>query len=223
MYEIKVLNYFKNLPVFSLADLTQIIANKEYAKKFLRRMVREGKIKKIKRDFYTLYEDPFLISTFLIKPSYITGISALLFYRLTTQIPKDVFCCTTKTNKTIKWISDINFFHTKYFFGFALQEYEGFSIPIATPEKAIIDSIGIIPLALLDEAFENINIERVISYLKKIKKSSIIKRIGYLAEKKGYDVYKELKKFVNNKYILFDPLAKKKGTKNKKWRLIING
>lgn len=223
MYELKTIEHFRKAPVFSLADVTQLIENRNYAKKFLQRMVREGKIKKIMRDSYTLHEDPFLVSTYLIRPSYLSSISALLFHRLTTQIPNDVFCFTTKQDKIVEFISQIRYFHTKYFFGFNMERYEKFSIPVATPERAIIDSIGVVPLSMLDEAFEKIEIELLLKYLNKIKKSSIVKRIGYIAEQNGFDVYCKLKKIINNRYIFLDPLARKSGTKNKKWRLIVNG
>jgi len=223
MYEAKVIGHFSNVPVFRLADLTQIVENREYAKKFLQRMVRQGKLQKIKRDSYTMHEDPFLVSTFLVKPSYISSVSALSFHRLITQIPKEVFCFTTKQSKVINFVSRINFVHTKYFFGFKPEKYEKFYIPIATPEKAIIDSIDIVPFSVFEEAFEKIDVELLVTYLKNIKKSSIVKRIGYLAGKNGFDIHEELKNFINNKYIFLDPLAKKNGKKDKKWKVIVNG
>jgi len=223
MYELKVKEHFSEVPVFGLADLTQIIQNKDYSKKFLRKMVKIGEIKRIKRDFYTLYDDPFLVSTFLVKPSYISSVSALYHHHLITQIPNDIFCFTTKQTGTIDFISKINFFNTNYFFGFKLEKYKNVAIPIATPEKAIIDSIRIVPFSVFEEDFDKIEMNIVIGYLKKIKKSSIVKRIGYLAERNGFSVYENLKKFVNNKYIFLDPLAKKSGEKDKKWRVIVNG
>ena len=116
----------------------------------------------------------------------------------------------------------MRFIHTKYFFGFDNSEYMNFKIPIATPEKAIIDSIGLIPISLIEDAWSNINIEKMLEYLQKIKKSSIVKRLGYLLEKHGFDIYDKIKDNINNKYIYVDPLAKKQGAKNKKWKLIIN-
>ena len=62
----------------------------------------------------------------------------------------------------------------------------------------------------------------MIEYLKRIKKSSIIKRVGYLMEKNGYNSYDELKEYINYKYIVLEPLMKKMGKKDKKWGLIIN-
>ena len=221
MYESKILN-LKEVPVFSLADISQIVSGKEYAKKLLRRMVLSNDIKKIKRDKYTFYDDPFLVSTLINKPSYISSVSALSYHKLISQIPKDVFCFTLKKEKNIHFISEIKFIQTKYFFGFDDQEYLNFKIPVATPEKAIIDSIGLVPLSLIEESLENIDINKILEYLKKIKKSSIIKRIGCLLERHELDIYNKIKRYINNKYVYLDPLAKKHGEKNKKWRLIIN-
>jgi len=116
----------------------------------------------------------------------------------------------------------INYFHSEYFFGFGKEKYGDFEVLIADPEKAIIDSFSIVPVSIFEEAFEDINENRMIDYLKRIKKSSIIKRVGYLMEKNGYNVYEKLKRYINYKYILLDPLASKKGKKNKRWGLIVN-
>ena len=221
MYESRILK-LKNVPVFSLADISQIVSGKEYAKKLLRKMVLYDEIKRIKKNIYTFYDDPFLISTFINKPSYISSVSALSYHKIISQIPKDIFCFTLKKEKNINFTSEIKFIQTKYFFGFDDLEYLNFKIPIATPEKAIIDSIGLVPISLMEEAFENININKMLEYLKKIKKSSILKRIGYLLEEHNLDIYKKIKKYINNKYIYLDPLAKKYGKRDKRWKLIIN-
>ncbi|MBI2105964.1 hypothetical protein HYT56_03960 [Candidatus Woesearchaeota archaeon] len=222
MYDIEILSRFNKFPVFSLSDVNQVIDNRDYAKKFLGRMVKNGKVFKIKRNVYTLHKDPFLISAFLVKPSYISGMSALYYHRLVTQIPNRVFCATSKSPARINFAGNINFFHTNYFFGFKYEEYEDFKIPIADPEKAIIDSIGKVPISVFEEALDSIDEEMMINYLKRIKKSSIVKRIGYLMEKQDYDAHKSLKRFINYKYILLDPLSKKNGEKDKKWGVIIN-
>ena len=116
----------------------------------------------------------------------------------------------------------INFFHTDYFFGYKEENYENFKILIAEPEKAIIDSFFIVPVSIFEEAIEEINVNKMIEYLKKIKKSSIIKRMGYLMDKNGIDIYEDVKNMINYKYISFDPLLKNKGKKNKKWGIIDN-
>ena len=221
MYESNIL-ILRKFPVFSLSDVSQIVSGKEYAKKLLRKLVLSGNIKKIRRDAYTFYDDPLLVSTFLVKPSYISSVSALSYNKLISQIPKDIFCFTTKQNKEIQFISKIKFVHTNYFFGFENIDYMGFKVLMATPEKAIIDSIGLIPFSILEEAFEKIDVQKMLNLLKKIKKSSILKRIGYILEKQGFDIFNKIKNNLNNRYIYLDPLSKKQGIKNKKWKLIIN-
>ncbi len=222
MYEAKILEHFAKVPIFSVADINQIIANRAYCKKFLKRMLQRKIIFKIKRDAYTLYNDSFLISSFLIKPSYISSVSAFAYHRKITQIPNEIFLATTKKAFFVNFGMKINYFHTNCFFGFNKEKYENFEILIADPEKAIIDSFPVVPVSIFEEAFEDIDEDRMIGYLKKIKKSNIIKRVGYLMEKNGYEVYEKLKRYINYKYILLDPLASKKGRRDKKWGLVIN-
>jgi len=221
MYENELLK-LRKMPVFSLSDVSQIVSGKEYAKKLLLREVRKGRINRIKRDLYTYHNDSLLVSTYIIKPSYITGVSALSYHGLITQITKEIFCNTLKKSTKIEFYGRINYNNTKNFYGIKNYEYEGFIIPIAIPEKALIDSIRIVPLSLCEEAIKELNKEAIIGLLKKEGKSSTTKRIGYLLEKHGNKVFKELRGLINNKYIYLDPLAKKKGKKNKKWRMIIN-
>ena len=222
MHETEIIKYFEKAAVFSLADVNQVINNRDYAKKFLKKIVKSGKIFKIKRNSYSFYKDSFLASTFLVKPSYISSVSALSHYGLITQIPNEVFSATLKKSSRIKSEIPINYFHTDYFFGFRKEKYENFEILIAEPEKAIIDSLSIVPVSVIEEAFENINNEKMIELLIKIKKSSIVKRIGYLMEKNKYKVYAKLKDFINYKYIPLDPLLGISGKKDEKWGLIIN-
>jgi len=221
MYEAELLSKFSKMPVFSLADVSQIVKSKNYAKVILARMVKKGKVKRIKRDTYTLHEDPLLVSTFLVKPSYVSSISSLYLHKKITQIPNEVFCFTSNLPKRFFFVVPINFFHTDYFFGFETEKYGEFEIPVATDEKAIIDSIGKVPLSVVEEAFENLKVERMIEYLKKIGKSSFAKRIGFLLEKNGYNVYQELKGLIKGSYIPLDPLIKSHKRKNEKWKVFV--
>lgn len=221
MYEAEIMERFSKVPVFSLADAAQIIRNRAYAKKFLSRMVERERIIRIKKDLYTFHSDPFLVSTFLLKPSYISGVSALSYHKKITQIPKEVFCSTPKPTREYFFIERIGFHHTDFFFGFEMKNYIGFDIPIATAEKAIIDSIGKIPLSVVDEAFDDIDVEKMLSYLERIKKSNIVKRIGYLLEIHGHDIFPKIEKYINSKYVPLDPITKRKGIKNKKWKMVV--
>lgn len=220
MYDAEILERFSKVPVFSLSDLSQVIQNRGYAKKVLSRMVRNKKIMRVKKDLYTFHDDAFLIATFLWRPSYISGVSALSYHHRITQIPKEVFCVTSKSTREYAFVEKIRFHHTKFFFGFEAAKYQGFDIPVATPEKAIIDCIGAVPVSVIDEAFEEIDAELVVRYLKRIKKSSIVKRVGYLLQMHGHDAFPALKKYIDGKYIFLDPIAKRKGKKDRKWKVL---
>lgn len=221
MYELEIMERFSKMPVFSLSDVNQVIGNRVYAKKFLKAQVEKGNISRIRRNIYTVHKDPFITSTFIIRPSYISSVSALSYHKLITQLPNRVFCATAKRSDTVDF-GKICFFHTNNFFGFSMEDYEGFKIAVADPEKAIIDSFSLVPVSVFEEAFDSVDREKMISYLRKIKKSSLIKRVGYLMEQAGFNAYEELKGMINYKYIGVDPMAELRGEKNTRWRLVIN-
>jgi predicted transcriptional regulator of viral defense system len=221
MYETELVDKLSKMPLFSLADVSQIVKSREYAKVVIRRMVKNEEVKRIKRDAYTFHEDPILVSTFLVKPSYVSSVSSLYLHKKITQIPNEVFCFTNNLPKKFFFVVPINFFHTDFFFGFELEKYGEFEILVATDEKAIIDSVGKVPLSVVEEAFEDLKIDRIIGYLKKIGKSSFAKRIGFLLERNGYDVYHELKGLIKGNYISLDPLIKSHKRKNRKWKVFI--
>lgn len=220
MYETDIIENFSKVPVFTLGDVNQIVSNKVYVKRLVSKLVERGKIKKIRKGLYTFFDDPFLVSTFIVKPSYISTVSALSYYHKITQIPREVFCFTSKPTRTYFFRERINFSSTKNFWGFRLERYSGFEIPIATPEKALIDSVGKVPVSLIEEGFDGIDVERMVLYLKKTGNTSLIKRVGYLMEVHGYDV-PMLKRYIDNKYISLDVFAKPKGAKNTKWKVVV--
>ena len=220
VYEVDIIERFSKVPVFTLSDVSQVITNRDYAKKFMSGMLNKNKVNRIRKNLYTFHDDPFLVATYILKPSYISSVSSLSYHHLITQIPKEIFCFTPKQTRKYFFRESIRFHHTKYFFGFEMENYLGHIIAIATPEKAAIDSIGKVPLSVIEEAFGDMDPEKMIRYLHKIKKSSIIKRIGYMLEAYGYDAFPELNRYINDKYIPLDPIAKHSGTKNRKWRLI---
>ena len=222
MYEMRFMQTFSRMPVFTVSDANQIINNRQYAKKFLKKQIENGTIFRVRKNTYTVHKDPFLISTFLAKPSYISSVSALSYRKQITQIPNEVFCATGKKGWKIRLFGEVNFFHTNWFFGFVPENYEGFRIMVAETEKAIIDSFSLVPVSVFEEAFEFVDERKMVQCLRKIKKSSIVKRVGYLMEENGFNVYEQLKDLINYKYIGLDPIIKPKGKKDRKWGIIIN-
>lgn len=207
MYDAKVLNLMSKMPVFSLADVAKITNNRAYAKVLLSRLVKEKNVHRLMRDKYTLFDNPMIFSPFLNYPAYISCASALNYYGLISQVPNSVFLMTSKRPKTIK---NLVFHKTKNFFGFKKIKINGINTLIAEPEKAFIDSIGIHPLNLILESLPELDENKLLEYAKQCNE---LKRISFLLEK-------ELK--VSKKFIYLDPLSKKNGVRNEKWKLIVN-
>ncbi len=206
MYESKILSNIK-LPVFSLSDVSKLTKSRNYAKVILFRMVKEKTLFRLRKDRYSFSTDPLVYSPYLNYPSYVSCASALSYHGLISQIPNNVFLMTLKRPKSIK---NLIYHKTKYFFGYDKVKINGVNTFIADKEKAFIDSIGIHPLNLIIEALPLLDEEKLLDYAKR---TNQLKRISYLLKK-------EVK--VSNKYIFLDPLAKKIGSKDKKWKLIVN-
>lgn len=178
-------------------------------------------------------EHPFVIASRLVKNYYISYRSALSYYGLTEQLPNYVYIATIdrKHSLIIKLQNYIfKFIKIKKdkFFGFTLQTIENNKIKIADKEKAIIDCLdqekyaGTI-IEIAKALSQHINVEKVKKYAIKLKKFSIIRRLGYLLDLLNKDT-RDLKKYIGTyrPIYLSITLPKKKIEINRKWRLIIN-
>jgi len=113
------------------------------------RFVKYGLIIRIKRNIYVLTElwskldreERFLLANILQVPSYISLMSALDYYRITTQIQQDFFesVCLRRTKEIS--LEGVMFNYTKInpklYFGFVKVK----DFFIATPEKAFLDAL----------------------------------------------------------------------------------
>jgi len=234
MKKIALLKEVENYPIFNNKIIRELAKKgNEYTRLLIHRLKKEGLITEIEKDKYTVYEDPLLIASKIIWPSYISCWTSLRYFNLTEQFPKNIFIVTTR-NKKEKMIlfkkTKIIFIKTKpkYFLGFKKERYNNFDIFIATPEKAIIDSILFKKISFSEIADiikihkKEFNYKLFKDYLLKIKNKSLIKRFGFLFDNLKIDYYKHFKKYIDNKYILLDYAMPKKGIQNKKWRIIEN-
>jgi len=220
-----LLKKLERLPLFTENDVSKIInKSAKYVKTLLYRLNKNELIKRIEKGKYTLYDDAIIYVSHITTPSYISLWTALRYYNMTQQQPTSLFIMVPKKRKNInKKISSIHFVSTKNMFGYKKERYSDFDIFIAEPEKAIIDSMLFkIPLEDIIIALNSseIDFDKLSIYANITKNKSLIKRLGYLIEKKTGKTY-NLKANDNN-YISLDYNKKKAGKKNKKWRLIIN-
>ncbi len=220
-----LLKKLERVPLFTENDVAKIInKSAKYVKTLLYRLNKNGLIKRIEKGKYTLYHDPIIYASHIKVPSYISLWTGLRYYNMTQQQPTSLFVIVPKKRKNItqKAIT-INFVLTKHMYGYKKERYSDFDIFIAEPEKVIIDSMLFkIPIDDIEFALNSseLDFEKLSTYANKTKNKSLIKRLGYLIEKKTGKSYNLKAK--DNNYISLDYNKKKKGKKNQKWRLIIN-
>jgi predicted transcriptional regulator of viral defense system len=174
MMQRRLIAALKRYPVFTVRDITNILDKpREYAYLVAYRLKKAGVITEIEKGKYTFEDDPFVVASWIVWPSYISGWAALNFYKLTEQLPFTIHVITTKKRKR-KIISygdtRIEFVKIKRsaFFGFDRIVYQGREIFIAEKEKAIIDALATKKMSLR-EAIELIKHNR-----RKINRSKLL-------------------------------------------------
>lgn len=228
MNTIELIEKLKEKSVFKVQDIERIAyCDRRYGKLILNRLKKRGLIKKVTRNVYTTKDNIFVIASNIVYPSYISFWSASCFLGYTEQILNTVQVATTRRVKPIKFEGyEIKFILIKDFFGYKkLRTGEG-GIFIAEDEKLLIDAF-LKPKEMgnfdeIEKIFENANIseEKIITYLKKTGKQTIIKRVGFLLEKiKGYDISKSFE--LDKNYVLLNPFSKNWKKIDSKWRIKI--
>ncbi len=144
----ETLKHIMRKPVFTTTDLHNKGIKKNYAKKLLFMLARSGKIKRIERGKYTCLNDIIAVAAHITEPCYLTLWTAMSIRRLTTQIPFAVEVATSRkrfTKKIIFQNTPIMFYtiNPRMMFGYENIIWDGIRIPVAKPEKIIIDAIHI--------------------------------------------------------------------------------
>jgi predicted transcriptional regulator of viral defense system len=219
------------LNTFTLNDAVKIMdAKKQVIKSILSRWVKEKKIIRLKRNYYTLRK---VTSKFelqqIFQDTYVGLYSALEFYGSTNQRFNNIDLISKKKLKNTTILStkiNFNFVNKKMFFGFEKEVINNNSLFISSKEKTIIDCVYFSSKVYLTEINdfirkekENLNKEKIITYLNKVNSSTLNKRVGFLLEENeiiltGIKINKKLTKLNKN--------LSKNGKINKKWNLIIN-
>src|SRR3989344_4148923 len=89
MKKLEILERMRKEPVFT-SKLLQLF-NISYANLYLHRLEEQKLIKRIVKNLYTVYSDPFLIASRIVWPSYLSCWSAMKFHNLTEQVPFSLY------------------------------------------------------------------------------------------------------------------------------------
>jgi len=218
-----------NIGVFTLSDVSRIIGkSRGYAALYVKRLIERGAIIRIEKGKYALPGvDPMVVATNILFPSYVSFLSAISYYHLTTQIPTSIQVVTGRSKKDLIFDRKIRFikFDKRRIFGYRREKIGNGYAFIGEIEKVIVDALFMpkyCSIGEIFEAFEKVNTQKLIEYALKMDSIVTLKRLGYMLELKGIDVYETLKAHINKKYDLLNPALPPVGENNRKWMLKLN-
>jgi predicted transcriptional regulator of viral defense system len=164
-------------PYFTSQDVANLLGIKPSSAIVLcARYVKKGLFIRLKKDFYVIKDrwqrnspsEFFQIANILQVPSYISLMTALSFYELTTQVQREFFesVCVKRTSKHEVDGVLFNFYKLKrgLYFDFIKQG----DFFIATKEKALLDAIYLYSFGKYNFDASSIDVSKI--DLKKIKK-----------------------------------------------------
>ena len=234
MKKLELLRELGKTPTFNNKRVRELMGkDSRYTWLVVHRLKKEGLIREIERDKYTVHDDPLLVASSLTWPSYISCWAALRHHDLTEQLPTAIHVVTTRSRKRREVAfggARIVFIRTKprCFFGFEKIQRDGLDVFVAEPEKALIDSalfrhVSFSELAdMTRKNFKSIDVGKLIDHLLKIGDSTLAKRFGFLLERLGAKTHGKLKKFVGRSYTALDYSIPAEGRRDERWMVIDN-
>ena len=103
METLQIIKKLEKYATFNVDTISNIIdKDKTYAKVYLNRLKNKDIIKQIQRNVYTVQEDPLIIASRIIWPSYISLWAAFRYHNLTEQIPNRISVVTTRAKSREK-------------------------------------------------------------------------------------------------------------------------
>lgn len=232
----------KTLPIlFSYDDVKEMYPNQQGFLSFLKRSLKNGSIRQIKRGLYALvdpstgniYATKFQIASRLFPNSYFSYHEAIEYYGMANQSFVSVFNYLSPNRVPELEFENIIYRSKKSGYDLEIIDHmkeEG--VRVVSFERAIIDSIDSPSLAGGLEEIENalefgrkINIEIVIKLLNHYDKTYLYQKVGYLFEKHyGNKIPKEFYKLclskIGHKVFYLEPNSSR-AKFNAKWKLMI--
>ncbi len=207
------------LSVFSLHDAIVVLEKSNaYTSLYLNRLKRAGAITQIQRGTYALNTATFVeIATSIIKPSYMTMLSALYYHGLINQMQNVITIFNTRKSGNISITSNdgsynIKFVKVKPSILFGYKRYEGKQAYayVAEPEKALVDMLympTLCPLSYAADLIKDrvIKEEKLIEYAKRTGSQITVRRLDSLLAETGYDKYKEVEGYDINTHKRLNP------------------
>lgn len=186
-----------NFELFGIKEICQIFGfDKIKAYNIIKALKKKKAVMQIKAGAYSFNDiSDYFIGANLNWPSYLSFWSALSYYGFSDNLPKEIFFASRKYHKKIKNFKYV-FMNNKKFFGYIKIG----NIVIADKEKAIVDSLvypkysGGMPEIknCLQRAIEDLDISKLMGYIKRVNVKIIKKRLRSILIESGYSSKKFL-------------------------------
>ncbi len=232
----------KTLPIlFSYENIKELYPNKQGFLSFLKRSLKDGLIKQVKRGLYALvdrstgniYATKFQIASRLFSNSYFSYHEALEYYGLVNQSFVSVFTYISPNRVPELLFNDVIYRSKKSNCDLEIvNRMMEEDVRVVSLERAIVDSIDCLSLAGgLDEvenALEHcgaLKLDKIIALLNYYDKAFLYQKVGYLFEQffgnKVPDAFYELcLSKIGSKVFYLEP-NKSRAKLNSKWKLMI--
>lgn len=172
----KIENLFEKSPVVTFDSIKMIVKDKknvkQYAKQVIRNLIKQNKIKRITKGFYTVHKDPSL-AVFCFS-GYLGVQNAVSFHNLWEQETVPVILTAKTVRQGRREVFGANIIikriDRKYFFGFEYYKDGEIYLPYSDIEKTFIDLVYFkqpLDKEVIDNFKEKINKKRLKDYLKK--------------------------------------------------------
>ena len=196
-------NLIKNQhPVLALEDF-KILTQNKISNIQLSRWVTKKLLMKLRRGVYILPENininPFILANKIFEPSYISLESALYYYGLIPDIVTAVTSVTAKKTSRLEFDNKLFIYQkikSDVFLGYQEIKDVKWGFLIALPEKAILDYFYLHKSELKSkDAWDELRINSEI-YMKKIKKSKLLKLSKFFSNSKFTELIKEFDEYM---------------------------
>lgn len=226
MYEItKELEKMKE-KVFSIDKLAALTGlNLRSTSVLLSRMVNKKLVYKVERGKFSLSDNPFIIASNVVYPSYLSFSSAFYIHGLLEQVIERVYVATPKKTKSRNFNgTEVVFVKIpeNLMFGFKKMGYDQGTISIAEKEKAFVDSLAYtryVRVNFLDSIIKEMDKKLLEKYAEMANIEAVKRRLGFLLEKNGIETNIKIK---GKTVYKLNPSIKNNGILNPKWKLYVN-
>ena len=227
LYEAREILRHTGMEIFTFRDMSRLMGtDPAVTRVYVHRMKVKGFLIPVQRGIYTISEDPFIIASQIDQPSYLSFSSALYLHGRFSQVVNDLFVVTSgKTRQVSMEGYNIHFVHFNgsMMYGFQKDPKGNSYTFLADLEKAVVDILmrpRYLPVACcydaLKEGFDKNILEE---YARRSGSEAVIRRTGFLLEASGYET--TLAPSTKTVYHL-NPVLKRKGSFNSRWKLYIN-